>query len=131
MQNANISEPGTVLPRPVSLAKCQVDQGPFSGVREGRRGIVNRGSCCRWREGYFHTGKKSHDRHRVAKNSHAESLMVLGVIVDVRGRGVLEFAQVAERRKGATDLKDLEPIQGVRMLWKAVDRLRTSPEVKK
>lgn len=46
---------------------------------------------------FSHRKKCLSDRHRVSKNSLAESLMALGIIANVRGRGVLEFAQVAER----------------------------------
>lgn len=70
---------------------------PFSGVR-GRRGVVNRGSCCRWGRGILTQEYGLADRHRVSKSSHAESLMALGVIAGVRGRGVLESAQVGQRR---------------------------------
>lgn len=49
----------------------------------------------------------------VSKNSPAESLMALGVIADTRGRGILEFAQVAERERGPTDWRDLESAQEV------------------
>ena len=38
------------------------------------------------------TGKCLRDGHRVSKNSHAESLMALGIIADVRGGGVLASA---------------------------------------
>ena len=37
---------------------AQGTKAPFSGVRE-RRGVVNRGSCCRWGLGYSHTGKNA------------------------------------------------------------------------
>lgn len=69
------------------------------------------GSCYRRREGYFHIGKCLSDRHRLSKNSRAESLMALGVIANVRGRGVLQFAQVAERDRDA-DGEELEARQG-------------------
>lgn len=52
---------------------------------------------------FSHRKKCLSDRHRVSKNSLAESLMALGIIANVRGRGVLEFAQVAERERVATD----------------------------
>lgn len=95
MQNANISEPRPVL-LPLVLAMGQSagwTKPPFSGAREGRGN--QQGSCCRWREGYFHTEKKKSQ----GKSSPAESLTALGVIADARGRGILEFAQVAERER--------------------------------
>lgn len=51
---------------------------------------------------FSHRKKCLSDRHKVSKNSHAESLMALGIIANVRGRGVLEFAPMAERGRGAT-----------------------------
>lgn len=43
--------------------------------------------------------------------------MALGIIAEVRGGGVLEFAQVAEWEGGATDLEDMEPRQGSRKCY--------------
>lgn len=57
------------------------------------------------------------DRHGVSKNSPAGSLMALGIIAEVRGGDVLEFAQVAEWEGGATDLEDMEPGQGSRKCY--------------
>lgn len=55
-----------------------------------------------------HRKKCLSDRHRVSKNSPAESLMALGRLADVRGRGALESAQAAEREGGATGSEGLE-----------------------
>ena len=74
------------------------------------RGAVSRGQQ---REGHFHTGKHVSVTDGVAKNSLAESLIALGVIADVRGRGGLAWAPpvVLEREGGAPAWEDLEPSQ--------------------
>lgn len=70
-----------------------MDRAPFCGVRE-RRGTVNRSSSYRQREGYFHTGKSvSVTDTRCLKIVMLRALMALGIIANVRGRGVLEFAE--------------------------------------
>lgn len=52
---------------------------------------------------FSHREKCLCDRHGVSKNSPAGSLMALGIMAEVRGGGVLEFAPVAEWKGGATD----------------------------
>lgn len=62
---------------------------------------------------FSHREKCLRDRHGVSKNSPAGSLMALGIIAEVRGGGVLKFAQVAEWEGGATALEeDVEPGPG-------------------
>lgn len=68
----------------------------------------------------------SHRKKSLGKNSPAESLMALGVIADARGRGILEFAQVAERERGPTDWRDREPAQEVACCGGLWDRLGAS-----
>lgn len=74
----------------------------------GKGGVVNGAAVADGGRDIFTQKKKSQ-----GKNSPAESLMALGVIADARGRGILEFSQVAERERGPTDCRDLEPAQEV------------------
>lgn len=52
--------------------------------------------------------------------------MALGVIADARGRGILEFVQVAERERGPSDWRDLEPAPEVACCGGLWDRLGAS-----
>lgn len=80
-----------------------MDHSSFPWGQEEER-YSQQGQLLQMEGGIFsHRKKCLSDRHRVSKNSLAERLMALGIIANVRGRGVSEFAQVAERERVATD----------------------------
>lgn len=133
MQNANFSEAGPVHLLPLvsgNGARCQGDRPrPFLWGQGEKR--CQQGQLLQLGAGVFSQRKNClADGHRVSKSSHAESLVALGVIAGVRGRGVLESAQVAERGRGATELQDLVLIQGDKGAVQGLTRLGSSLEVK-
>lgn len=93
-------------------AEDQWTKAPFSGVRASREVESAGAAIADGGRDTFTEEKCLTDRHRVSKNSHAESLMALGTTAAVKGGGVLESAHVVEREGGATAVEDLKPWQG-------------------